>query len=108
MATNFSTIEYLLDNLSEVGDLTYKKMFGEYMIYLNGKPIFLICNDTLYVKMLPEVEYLLAGKATDAPYNGAKPHYIVDDIDDKGLLKDLAIELEKVIPLPKPKKKKTL
>ena len=106
MATNLSTIEFLLDQLSGVGEISHKKMFGEYMIYLRGKPVFLICNDTLFVKILPETDAILKGKETGVPYNGAKPHYIVDDIDDRELLQKLAIELEKIIPLPKPKKKK--
>lgn len=106
MATNFSMIEFLMEQIENVGTVTYKKMFGEYMIYVNAKPVFIICNDTLYVKALPETDKFMNGKEQGMPYGSCKqPHYIVEDIDDKELLCNLANALEKVTPVPKPKKK---
>ena len=104
MATQFSTIEFLVEQLQGAGDVLHKKMFGEYMIYVNAKPVFLICDDTLFVKILPETDKLMSGKVTGFPYNGAKLHYIVEDIDDREFLCELAKALEKVTPLPKKRK----
>ena len=106
MATQLSTIEFLVEQLQGAGEILYKKMFGEYMIYINAKPVFLICDDTLFVKILPETDKLMNGKATGFPYHGAKPHYIVDNVDDREFLCELAKALEAVTPLPKPKMKK--
>lgn len=106
MATQLSTIEFLTEQLTGAGDISYKKMFGEYMIYINRKPVFLICDDTLFVKILPETDNLMGGKAVGFPYNGAKPHYIVEDVDDREFLCALAKALEAVTPLPKPRKNK--
>jgi len=106
MATQLSTIEFLVEQLNDAGEISYKKMFGEYMIYVNFKPVFLICDDTLYVKILPEIDKLMSGKATGSPYHGAKQHYVVEDVDDREFLCELAIAVEAVTPLPKPRKKK--
>lgn len=106
MASSISMIEYLSEQINSVGIVTNKKMFGEYIIYCNSKPIFLVCNDTLYIKQIQQVQTLLAGLETGEPYGGAKPHFIVEDIDNRELLIDLARILEKFTPLPKPKKKK--
>lgn len=108
MATQISTVEFLTEQLSGVQNVFWRKMFGEYMIYVNAKPVFLICDDTLFVKILPETDALLGGGATGYPYNGAKLHYIVEDVDDGELLVKLANELERITPLPKPKKKKSM
>ena len=107
MATNFSLIEFLMEQIESTGIVTYKKMFGEYMIYLNAKPIFIVCDDTLFVKVLPETDEYMSGKELGKPYESCKqPHYVVEDIDDRELLCNLATALEKVIPVPKPRKKK--
>lgn len=52
-------------------------MFGEYMVYLNDRPVLLVCDDTPFVKMLPCVEGLLGDRPSAAPYEGAKPHYVL-------------------------------
>ena len=108
MATQLSTIEFLVEQLNGAGEISYRKMFGEYMIYVNRKPVFLICDDTLFVKILPETDKLMGGKATGYPYNGAKLHYIVEDVDDREFLCGLARVLDAVAPLPKPKAKRSV
>lgn len=106
MATNLSTVQFLAEQIQPAGLITYKKMFGEYLIYCNGKPVFLICDDTLFIKILPETEKLLRDKNTGYPYDGAKEHYVVEDADDAEYLTSLAVALEKITPLPKPRKRK--
>ena len=53
MATSVDFIEYVCEQIQGPWDIRYKKMFGEYMVYVNDKPIFLVCNDTVYVKKFP-------------------------------------------------------
>ena len=75
------------------------------MVYVNEKPVLLVCDNTVYVKMLPEMEKQMAGALVASPYPGAKPHYILDI--DKGLFaREIVQKLEAVVPLPKPRKKK--
>ena len=50
MSTSKEFVEYVCEQIHEVGFLRYKKMFGEYMIYVNDKPILLVCDNTVYIK----------------------------------------------------------
>jgi len=104
MATKLSTIEFLVEQLHGVGDVAYKKMFGEYVVYLNTKPVFLICDDTLFVKDIPELQELLKGCDKVPPYTGARPHFVIDNVDDREFLVEVAQILEKVLPFPRKKK----
>lgn len=107
MATTLDYIEFVIDSLREVkATLRYRKMFGEYCLYANEKPIMLICDNTPFVKMHPVLEHFMNESRIGYPFEGAKPHYILD-IDDTELAVKVVTELEKVVPLPKPKKKQT-
>lgn len=103
MSTSQQYIEYLCDQISDTWNKRYRKMFGEYMVYINEKPILLICNSTVYVKQLDCVKELIRDDSKGFPYKGAKEHYIVD-IEDADLLNAVIEMLEKVIPIPVKKK----
>ena len=105
MATTQDYIEFVCDQVRGDWDTRYKKMFGEYMVYVNDKPVLLVCDNTVFVKPLDCVQSLLADAEMAHPYNGAKQHYILD-IEDTELAKQVITELEKVTPIPKPRKKK--
>jgi len=59
-------------------------MFGEYMVYVNDKPVLLVCDDTVFVKILPETQTLLPNADKGFPYDGAKKHFVLD-IDNREL-----------------------
>lgn len=82
---------------------TLQKMFGEYMVYANDKPILLVCDNCVYVKKLPQLEKLFGNAQTGIPYAGAKEHYILD-IEDAELVSEAIPLLESITPLPKKKK----
>ena len=105
MASDIDFVNYVMDQINDVGVTSYKKMFGEYMVYVNQKPIILICNNTAYVKKLDCVKELLETEETGCPYKGAKEHYILD-VDSGETIKNIVKALEKVIPIPKKKTKK--
>ena len=86
-------------------DFSYKKMFGEYCVYANLKPIMLVCDDTVYIKMLEKLKSLMDGATTKPPYEGSKPHYVLD-IEDSDLTEKVVEILERETPLPKPRKKR--
>ena len=106
MASDLSYVQYVVDQIRTAGTVTYKKMFGEYLLYLNNKPVVMVCDNTAFVKMLdcvkPLMERIGESAETGFPYAGAKEHYIVN-ADDSELLSAVAAVLEKNVPLPKKK-----
>ena len=104
MATDNTFVMYVCESIAEIGLVTSRKMFGEYMVYVNGKPIFLVCDNTVYVKILDAVKDLLGDAERGRPYESAKEHYILD-MDNTPFVREVAVILEQVTPLPKKKKK---
>jgi len=104
MATSLDYAEYVMDRLSGVGVLRAKKMFGEYMIYVNEKPVVLVCDNICYVKKHPVVEEMMSDAECGCPYYGAKEHYILD-IDHSNEARRIVALLETVTDCPKPKKR---
>ena len=78
MATTQDFIDYLYDQVNEKWSKRYRKMFGVYMFYINEKPILLVCENTVYVRMLECVSQLIPSDSKGFPYKGAKEHYIID------------------------------
>ncbi len=105
MATSVDYIEFVCEQIHGTGFVRYKKMFGEYMVYVNDKPVLLVCDNTVYVKIKGETTALMEDAERGVPYNGAKEHYILD-IENRELAHDAVIALEKITPIPKPRKKK--
>ena len=106
MATTKDYIEYVCERLHGAGGLRYRKMFGEYMVYVNDKPVLLVCDNTVFVKIVPELAALMADAERGLPYEGAKEQYILD-IENRELAEKLLPLVAELTPLPKPKKKKT-
>ncbi len=105
MATTNEYIEYVCEQIRGIGEIRYKKMFGEYMVYVNDKPVIIVCDNNAFVKKLDCIEEMMVDSETGYPYNGAKEHYILD-IDNSDFCKKVIMEIEKVTPVPKPRKKK--
>ncbi len=105
MATTLNYINYVCDQLSGIGDITYKKMFGEYMVYLNEKPVIIVCDNRAFVKKLDCIKDMMENAEVGFPYDGAKEHYVLD-IDNADFSKEVILKLEKVIPIPKKRKSK--
>lgn len=78
MATYKETIDFILEKLDDKR-FTARAMFGEYALYANGKVVALVCDDLLYVKILPSSAALERECEKGDPYPGAKQHYIVDE-----------------------------
>jgi len=78
MATAPQTIDYLLEQLSDVAGVSTRKMFGEYALYCSGKVVALVCNDRLFVKPTEPGRALAAGAPEEPPYPGAKPSLRID------------------------------
>ena len=89
-----------------MGAIRSRKMFGEYMVYVNDKPVVMVCDDTVFMKILPCLSELLKDRPTAPPYEGAKGHYVLDP-DDRDTLRRAAALAEEVTPLPKKKNRKS-
>lgn len=105
MSTQVDYIEFVCEQIRMTGDIRYRKMFGEYMVYLNDKPLFLVCDNTVYVKMFDEIKDLMDDAAKGYPYNGAKLHYILD-IDNREFSEQLIQRIGPLLVYPKPKRRK--
>ncbi|MDR3056130.1 MAG: TfoX/Sxy family protein [Zoogloeaceae bacterium] len=105
MATTPDFIEYVCDQIAGVGAIRSRKMFGEYMVYVNDKPILLVCDNTVFVKQLDCLSQEMQNAEKGFPYTGSKLHYILD-IDDADFAQKIIRVLEPVTPLPKQRKRK--
>ncbi len=111
MATSSDFIEFVYDQVATATDsIRYRKMFGDYMVFSCDKPVLLVCDDTVYVKQIPDAlaVFTAHGITPDVgiPYGGARPHYILD-IENIDLAIEMVQTLTRVLPMPKPKKKKS-
>lgn len=108
MATSQETMDYLLDQLSSLGRASARKMFGEYCLYWDAKPVALVCDDQLFVKPTVAGKQHIENIVEAPPYPGAKPHWLVtaDLWEDRDWLSNLIQVTADELPMPKPKKKK--
>lgn len=84
MATDLNYIKYVVEQI-DLPDISFKKMFGEYMIYYKAVPVLLVCDDCVFVKILKETTEILGDDCEQGyPYGGAKLHYVLD-IDNSDL-----------------------
>ena len=83
--SNPDLVTYIVEQASKAGDVNARKMFGDYCLYCEGKPVGLICDNYLYLKPLKQLEPILHDddRQMRPPYDGAKPHYVISDMDDR-------------------------
>ena len=104
MASSKDYLEYVLDQLSSLDDISYRAMMGEYIIYYQGKIVGGIYDDRFLVKPTKSALDLMPDASRELPYEGAKEMLLVEDIDDRDFLNELLNAI--VYELPAPKKKK--
>lgn len=105
MATSVDYIEFACEQMVGTGAVRYRKMFGEYMIYVNDKPLFLVCDNTVFVKKIPELEEVMKDAECGIPYEGCKEQYVLD-IEDRELCKTVVSIVEPLKKVPKPRTKR--
>lgn len=106
MASNPDFVQFVADQCAGAGEITFRKMFGDYGIYCNGKIFGLICDDRFYVKPTAAGRALLREVELRPPYDGARDYFYISDVEDHDYLSRLVRETCKELPEPKPKKKK--
>ena len=104
MASDLSFVEYVRDQMHGAGAVTFKKMFGEYALYIDEKIVALVCDNQLFVKPTVAGRALL-GTVTEAPpYPGAKPQLLItEQLEDQELIVALMRATAAELPAPKPK-----
>lgn len=105
MATSSEYIDFVCEFLRPFGTVSARKMFGEYMAYLNGKPVLLVCDNTVYIKKYDALAPFMSDSSSGFPYEGAKEHYILD-VENSVLMQNVIPILEKLTPIPKKQNKK--
>ena len=106
MASHLDYVEYVADQLSGAGQITHRKMFGEYGLYCDGKIVALICDNQLYVKITETGKQIWPDLVEAPPYEGAKNYFLVEDIENQGKLTEFIKATCAELPEPKPKKRK--
>lgn len=104
MASKPEFVQYIADQLRDAGEIACRKMFGEYGMYCNGKIFALVCNDQLFIKITEAGRLLSPDMKTAPPYEGAKPYFLVEDVDNRAFLTEFVAASCQELPPPKPKK----
>ena len=105
MASHLDLVNYIVDQCSAAGEIVARKMFGDYGIYCDGKIFGLICDDCFYIKPTEAGKALLREVDMRPPYQGAKDHFFIADVDDRDYLAALVSATCKSLPEPKKRKR---
>jgi len=103
MASSKEYLDFILEQLSELDDISYRAMMGEYIIYYRDKVIGGIYDDRFLVKPTKSAKIMMPDADMELPYEGAKKMILVDDVENKELLRDLLEAMYGELPAPKKK-----
>ena len=98
MASTKGYLEFILEQLSELDGITHRAMMGEYILYYRGRVFGGIYDDRLLVKPVPAAVKLMPDAEMEMPYDGAKEMILVNDVDDRGFLKNLVESMWEELP----------
>ncbi len=108
MASDANFVEYVRDQISKAGQVSVRKMFGEYAIYCDDKIIGLVCDNQFFVKPTTVGRTIMAQVVEAPPYPGAKPYFLMgEELDDREFMTNLIRRTASELPVPKPKKPKS-
>lgn len=106
MASNPDFVQYIVDQCGKAGDIIARKMFGDYGVYCNGKIFGLVSDNGFYVKPTEAGRQMLRSVDLRPPYDGAKPYFYIEDVDDSDYVSALVRATCADLPEPKPKAKR--
>ena len=104
MASSKEYLDFILEQLSELDEITYRAMMGEYIIYYRGKVVGGIYDDRFLVKNIKAAADLMPEATLELPYDGAKEMLLVDDVENKEFLRKLLAAMADALPAPKKRK----
>ncbi|MCR5120766.1 MAG: TfoX/Sxy family protein [Lachnospiraceae bacterium] len=103
MASGKNYLDFILEQLSELDDISYRAMMGEYVLYYRGKVFGGIYDDRFLVKPTKSAKAMMPDAEMELPYDGAKEMILVDDVEDKEFLRELVGAMYAELPAPKKK-----
>ena len=101
MASSKEYLNFILDQLSGLGGISYRAMMGEYILYYNGKIVGGIYDDRFLVKPVKAAMAMLSDAKMELPYEGGKEMLLVEDVDNRELLRDLLQAMYEELPAGK-------
>lgn len=104
MASSPEFMQSVAALLEDAGTITYRKMFGEYCVYCDGKPFGCVCDDRLFVKITEPGKAFMPDGKLELPYEGGKPMLRVERLEDRAFLKKLVRMTCEALPEPKKKR----
>ena len=104
MASSKDYLEYILEQLSDLDDITHRAMMGEYIIYYRGKIIGGIYDDRFLVNPVKAAKEIMPDAKMELPYEGAKEMLLVDEVENREFLKELLEAMYEELPAPKKRK----
>ena len=104
MVSSKEYLEFIIGQLSELEEITYRAMMGEFIIYYRGKVVGGVYDDRLLVKPVKSAISYMPTATYELPYEGAKEMLLVDEVDDKEFMTGLFNAVYEELPAPKPKK----
>ncbi len=105
MASSKEYLDFILEQLSELEEMSYRPMMGEYILYYRGKIIGGIYDNRLLLKSVKVIMDQLEQTRLERPYEGATEMILLEDLEDKSFLARLIKDMYEVLPAPKVKKK---
>ena len=110
MSSTQNTVDFIVDQMSDAGEVTAKKMFGEYGIFCAGKNIALVCDNKLFIKPTPRGRAYIGDVQEASAYEGAKPSFFIsgEQWEDREWLSELARITSEELPMPVKKAKKAI
>ena len=106
MASSKEYVNYVLEQLSDLDEVSHRAMMGEYIIYYKGKVVGGIYDNRFLVKPVKSAAALMPEAQYELPYAGAKEMLLVDNLEDRGFMAELFNAMYDELPVPKKKKKK--
>ena len=104
MASTKGYLDFMLEQLSELDEITYRAMMGKYIIYYRGKIVGGIYDDRFLVKPTKSAVAMMPNASLELPYEGSKEMLLVDNVEDRSFLEALLTALYEELPQPKKKK----
>ena len=104
MASSREYLDYILEQLSGLENITWKGMMGEYILYWRGKIIGGIYDDRFLVKPVKSALAMMPDAGREIPYEGAKEMLLVDNVDNREFLEELLSAMYDELPAPKERK----
>lgn len=104
MASTKEYLNFIMEQLSELDEVSFRAMMGEYILYYRGKVFGGIYDDRLLIKPVPAAVKMMPDATMELPYDGAKAMILVDDVDNREFLCELIESMWEELPEKKKKK----